>query len=152
MGTVRTLVLHECLDTVPLLIHHLNTICQAVAKSSQKLPSSCPTGCSFPLNASDRDAHRLPLLRKQVPAHLEYVQWKKGRRGGTTDGKGSTTRSFFRCQQDLKGWRALICPSRQCLGLTGVSRVQDGSSVQKLQVQAGFRNGRGYISVIGWRA
>lgn len=51
-----------------------------------------------------------------------------------------------------QAWRASISQSKQCLGLTGASRVQECSAgVQKLLVEAGFWYGRD-VYVIWWGA
>lgn len=152
---MRTLVLPKCLDTVPFVIYHSNTICQAVGKSSLKLPSSCPTRCSFPLKASNRDACRLLLLRTQVPAHRRIHLMKKRQKGRCNGWKSLHYQTCFQTltRHATQAWRASICQSKQCLGLTGASRVQDRSaSVQNLPVEAGFWSVRDNIYVPGWAA
>lgn len=112
-----------------------NTICQAVAKSSIKLPRSSPISGSFPLKASNRDACRLPLLRTQVPAYHGICLVKKRQTGRCNEWRRLHNGTFLQMltRQASQSWRASISQCMECLGLTRASRVRDFSSnVEKL--------------------
>lgn len=106
-------MLRERLDTVPFLIYHSNAVCQTVAKSSLKVPRSWPTGCSFNLKASNRDACRLPLLRPQGNTSSGNTSSEKMAKGEVQQKEKAALLDLFAdadktCKSSLKGFNFSI--------------------------------------------